>query len=218
MYQLIFKKSKSMPLTSTISDVIYQDMKESIIRRKLRPNQRIRIREIARFLGVSQSPVRDAIQRLAAEKFVIIAARSEVKIVDVGVEESRKILEFIRIVDTGCIEVAIENISKKTLGELKEMTARLGEHYESKDIENFIDKNRRIHEKIWKTYGNDYIFNVLLHATERMQMVESRYISYFTDPNYLRLSWEDHQNLLDSLVQKDARRAKEILSLHWSYR
>ena len=80
MYQLIFKKSKSMPLTSTISDVIYQDMKESIIRRKLRPNQRIRIREIARFLGVSQSPVRDAIQRLAAEKFVTIAARSEVRL------------------------------------------------------------------------------------------------------------------------------------------
>jgi len=218
MYQLVFKKSKSMSLTSTISDVIYQDMKESIIKRKLRPNQRIRIREIARFLGVSQSPVRDAIQRLAAEKFVTIAARSEVKIVDVGVEESRKILEFIRILDTGCIEKVIQTLSKKVLGELKEMTAKLGEYYEAKDIENFIEKNQRIHLKIWKAYGNEYIYNALLKAMERMQMVESRYISYFTDSNYLRLSWEDHQKLIESIEQKDVPTAKKILSFHWSYR
>jgi DNA-binding GntR family transcriptional regulator len=207
-----------MPLTSTISDVIYQDMKESIIKRKLRPNQRIRIREIARFLGVSQSPVRDAIQRLAAEKFVTIAARSEVKIVDVGVEESRKILEFIRILDTGCIEEVINTLPKRTLGELKQMTAKLGEYYKAKDIDNYIEKNQRIHEKIWKAYGNDYIYNGLIKAMERMQMVESRYISYFTDPNYLKLSWEDHQRLIDSIEQKDVAKARKILSLHWSYR
>ncbi|MBN1222419.1 MAG: GntR family transcriptional regulator [Candidatus Aminicenantes bacterium] len=218
MYQLVFKKSKSVPLTATISDVIYQDMKEAILKRKLRPNQRIRIREIARFLGVSQSPVRDAIQRLSAEKFVSVAARSEVKVVDVGVDEGRKIIEFIRILDTGCIEKVIETISEKALGELKDMTRKLGELYKSKDIERYLEKNQRIHERIWRVCGNDFIYNTLVQAMERMQMVESRYISYFTDQKYLKLSWEDHRSLIVSIEKKDVAKAKKILSLHWKYR
>jgi len=210
-------KSKSLKQVSTISEVIYANLKESILRRKLKPNQRVKIREIADFLGVSQTPVREAIQRLAAEKFLIISARSDVKVVDVGVEESMMLGELIQVLDTGCIHKAIESITDKGIEELKNLNEKLGEYYETKQVDMYIQQNHKIHKKIWKLYKNDVIYQTLNQAVERMFIVEGSYLSYFTDSDYLKTSWESHCQLLEAIARRDTAAAEKALSTHWMY-
>jgi len=210
-------KGKSLRQVSTISEVIYTNLKESILKRKLKPNQRVKIREIADFLGVSQTPVREAIQRLSAEKFLIISARSEVKVVDVGVEESMMLGELIQILDVGCIHKAIENISDRGIEELKNLNSKLGEYYKSKQVDLYIEQNHKIHNKIWKLYKNDVIYQTLNQAVERMFIVEGSYLSYFTDSDYLKTSWDSHCRLLEAIAKRDSEKAQKVLSTHWMY-
>ena len=210
-------KSKSLKQVSTISEVIYANLKESILKRKLKPNQRVKIREIAEFLGVSQTPVREAIQRLAAEKFLIISARSEVKVVDVGVEESMMLAELIQVLDVGCIHKAIENITDRAISDLKSLNEKLGEYYEAKQVDQYIQQNHKIHSKIWKYYKNDVIYQTLNQSVERMFIVEGSYLSYFTDTDYLKISWEGHCKLLEAISERDTEKARKVLSTHWVY-
>jgi DNA-binding GntR family transcriptional regulator len=210
-------KAKSLKQVSTISEVIYSNLKESILKRRLKPNQRVKIREIADFLGVSQTPVREAIQRLAAEKYLIISARSDVKVVDVGVEESMMLGELIEILDVGCIHKAIENISDKGIEELRQLNSKLGEYYETKQIDLYIEQNHKIHRKIWKLYKNEVIYQTLNQAVDRLLIVESSYMSYFTDSGYLNKSWESHCELFEAIAQRDAAKAQKVLKTHWMY-
>jgi len=211
-------KGKSQKLTTTISEVIYQNIKQSILKRKLRPNQRIKIREISEFLGVSQTPVREAIQRLAAEKFLAIEARSEVKVVDIGIEESQKLGELIRILDGGCAKKTIGRISNKQIADLRAMTQKLTEYYRKKQINLYIEQNQKIHRAIWKSCDNDLISQTLSQALERINIVESTYLSYFTDNEYLDKSWRDHCLLLEAIEARDVKKLEEIIADHWMYR
>jgi DNA-binding GntR family transcriptional regulator len=211
-------KAKSQRLTVTISEVIYNNIKESILKRKLKPNQRIKIREIAEFLGVSQTPVREAIQRLAAEKFLSIEARSEVKVVDLGIEESQKLSELVRILDIACLRKSLREMSSKQIAELKAMTQKLTEYYQKKEIDLYIEQNLKIHKALWKACDNDLIRQTLIEAVERLNIVESTYLSYFTDSEYLKKSWKDHCLLMEAIEARDVKKAEEILFVHWSYR
>ncbi|MBN1224919.1 MAG: GntR family transcriptional regulator [Candidatus Aminicenantes bacterium] len=210
-------RGKSLKQVSTISEVIYTNLKESILKRKLKPNQRVKIREIADFLGVSQTPVREAIQRLAAEKYLIISARSDVKVVDIGVEESMMLGELIQILDVACIHKVIENITDKAIEDLKNLNTKLGEYYESKQVDLYIQQNHKIHRKIWKHLKNEVIYQTLDQAIDRMLIVESSYLSYFTDSGYLTTSWKSHCDLLEAIGQRDVDKAKKALKTHWVY-
>jgi DNA-binding GntR family transcriptional regulator len=210
-------KGKNLKQISTISEAIYADLKESILKRKLKPTQRIKIGELADFLGVSQTPVREAIQRLAAENFLIIIARSEVKVVDVGVEEGMMIAELIQILEVGCIHKAIKNITDKRIKELQQLNNKLGEYFNSKQIELYIEQNDKIHRKIWKQYKNEPINLMLNQALERLRIVETSYSQYLNDNNFLTSSWESHCKLLEAIEQRDSTKAEKVLRTHWIY-
>jgi DNA-binding GntR family transcriptional regulator len=210
-------KNRTAKLTS-MSEVIYQNIRDSILSRKLKPNQRIKIQEIANHLGVSQTPVREAIQRLAAEKFLTISARSEVNVVEVGIEESQELAQMIEILDTNCIGKAIKDFPAGVLAEIKELTKKMIAQAKEKKIDLYIQLNQKIHTLVWETYGNTIIRQTLVQAQERLLIVENQYVYYFTDVEFLDKCVEDHTELVEAIEQKNTKQAEKILTRHWTYR
>ncbi len=210
-------KKRTAKLTS-MSEVIYQNIRDSILSRKLKPNQRIKIQEIADHLGVSQTPVREAIQRLSAEKYLTISARSEVNVVEVGIKESQELAQMIQILDVSCIGKAIESFPAGVLTEIKEATRKTIALAKEKKIDLYIQLNQKIHNLIWENYDNTIIRQTLVQAQERLLIVENQYVYYFTDPEFLDKCVQDHIDLIEAIEQKNAKKAEKILTHHWTYR
>lgn len=208
-------KEKSIELTSTISEVVYNNLKESIISRKLKPNQRIKIREISDFLGVSQTPVREAIQRLAAEKFIIIYRRSDVKVIEIGITECSEIGEIITILDIACLKKVIKNITENDLDDLAKMMQVMETYYIERKTDEYIAQNQAIHKRIWTIGGNKVICDTLAKFMERFLIVESNYFSFFKDETCLRNSLQSHQDLMKALMAKDEEATVRLASEHW---
>lgn len=203
---------------ASISEVIYQNIRDSILSRKLKPNQRLKIQEIAKHLGVSQTPVREAIQRLAAEKYLTISARSGVSVVEVGIEESHELAQMIRILDIACIGEAIEGFPAGLLAEIKTATQKMIAHAKEKKIDLYIQLNCKIHNLIWVTYRNSIIRQTLIQAQERLLIVENQYVYYSADPESLDKYIKDHIDLVEAIEQKNAKGAQKILTYHWTYK
>lgn len=210
-------KESSLRFASTITEVIYRSIKDSILKRKLKPGQRIKIREISGYLGVSQTPVREAIQRLASERFLTVEKRSEIKVVEIGAGESREISELIEILDKASMKKVIENTTNQDLDDLARMMDRLEEHYRGRKIDLYLTQNQQVHNRIWRMIGNSAIIRTLIEALERLQIVESQYHSYFDDEAFLAKSWLSHVDLMKALVEKNEEAAVKVASEHWRY-
>lgn len=208
-------KDRSLQSTSTISEVIFRDIKESIFNRKLKPNQRIKIGDIASYLGVSQTPVREAIQRLAAERLVVIDKRSEVKVVEVGITECKEIAELLRILDSACQMKIIVNITGKDIDVLSMMLEEMEADYASGRIDAYILKNQAIHKRTWKIIGNNVIYETLSEFMERMHIGESWYSFYFNNPSFLKKGLEAHRGMLAALAGRDEQTAVRLALEHW---
>ena len=201
--------------SSTFATTIYQDLKDSILTAKLRPNQRITQREIAQLFNVSLTPVREALQRLAAEGYVVMTARSEVKVVELDRADYAKLIELVRLVETGAMHRAIREIPESKIEELRCLQDGLKEQYERDDLGAYLAQSDAIHDFIWKLYDNPFVYEVLTDAVAKIKMIAANYYSYYT-PKILQRSFEQHTKLFEAIERRDFRLASRVLDQHWS--
>jgi DNA-binding GntR family transcriptional regulator len=210
-------KNRGLKLGQTAADLIYENLRESILKRKLVPNERIKIRDISNFLGVSQTPVREAIQRLAAEKFITVTAHSEIRVIDLNIEESQNLSELIQILDWSGMKKIYKTISDDYIAQLRQMTDKMGEQYAGGKIKAYIEQNIAIHKAVWHLYDNEAIQEVLTQSVERLHLVERHYMSYFLDKKFLERSWHDHSEYVEAIADRDWAGVERIILRHWVY-
>jgi len=209
-------KNKSLKPPITISETIFQYVKKSIINGKFKPNQRLQEKEIAKIYSVSTTPVREAFQRLSAEKYLILNARKEVIVAELSSKQIKELYEIIRVLDVFSSKKALENITDKDISELKKKTDKLSEFYKKKNIPSYIKQSTRIHEILWKNCGNELVYQSLLDLMEKAtafgDIVTSDFLSI---PLYFERSYKDHIELMAAVENKDAEEVGKILNSHW---
>ena len=94
--------------TLTLSDKIYNYLKESIIKNKIKPNQRIQEKEIAVQFDSSTTPVREAVRRLSAEGFIAITPYRYAVVREISSKELEEMYEVITILDYYALRAALD--------------------------------------------------------------------------------------------------------------
>jgi len=211
-------KDRALKLGQTTTDFIYESLRESILRRRLLPRERITIREISNFLGTSQTPVREAIQRLASEKFITVIAHSEIRVIDLNIEESQNLSELIEVLDWTGMKKIYKTIPDKSIYKIREMTDKLGEQFAGGKIKAYIEQNTSIHKAVWQLYENKVISQLLIQSVDRLHLVERLYMSYFLDKKFLERSWHDHSDYVEALADRDWASLERIILRHWIYK
>ena len=121
------KKNKNLkyPPPRTMSEFIYNNLKEDIMNNEIKANQRINEKEIAEAFHVSRTPVREAVLRLAAEGFVQIDSYRRAIVKEVTFEELSEIIQVLGALDRLAMELAIENLTTKEIKKLEEITKKM---------------------------------------------------------------------------------------------
>jgi len=208
-------------IPATITEIIYEYVKKSIINGQLKPGQRLHEKEIAAQFQVSTTPVREAFQRLFAEKYIVINARRDVVVSSVSVEELRDFFEVVRVLDALASRKAISHLSDEDIKELKEMTRKLGKFYQEKKIAEYVAENLKIHYKIWSACENKYLYQFLVKMGEKYAFYGNQLIFMtFKDasakrPSFMDSSFKDHLKLMEAIEKRDAERVEKILLSHW---
>ena len=102
--------SNNFQKPKTLSQSIYERLKESILNKELEPNQRINEKEIAESFQVSRTPVREAVARLVAKGFVEIISHREALVKEVSYGELKDIFQVIGVLDRLAVSLIIDQI------------------------------------------------------------------------------------------------------------
>jgi DNA-binding GntR family transcriptional regulator len=200
----------------TLTETIYLKLKSAISEGELKPGQRLHEKDIAAKFKVSVTPVREAFLRLSAEKFLINIARHEVLVNTHTNEEAMELYEIIRILDLYVVQKSIETITQVQIDSLKKLTQELGVHFKTRNLQEYLKLNLKIHDAIWRTCKNKALYETLNQTMEKIAVFR-RYNNFMLFPNHDSLikSYKDHIKLIQLIEQKNLKELEKLIRAHW---
>lgn len=194
---------------NSLSDSVYERLREEILSGVLRPNESLVEKEIGERLMVSRTPVREGLQRLAAEE-LIVARRQGWAVRECRPEDAVCFTELRICLEGFAARLASIRAKSADIAELERIhTQRLSMRLE--DVAARVSTNRDFHLAIIKIAGNDELTKMTRSVT-RYQF--NRDAASITSMELMRRGNEDHQAILDAIIRQDATGAEFAMRRH----
>ena len=198
--------------TLNINEKIYNFLKGRIVDLTYPPGHRVDMRQLKDELGVSQTPIKDALFRLAGEGFVDINSRRGTYVREVNERDVAEIYDIRTILETGAAEVLADRITDKQLDEME----RLYQETLMKDIENnyriFMERSKEFHRAIIRFTDNQRLLDLYEQLDAHMQIVRFRFgrqpLQKHSTTN------QEHEKILCAFKERDPLKAKELIKYH----
>ncbi|MBP1995398.1 GntR family transcriptional regulator [Paenibacillus eucommiae] len=190
------------------SDQVYEYIKEKIINNLLKPGQKIVIREIAKQLGVSDIPVREALKTLASESLVEFKTNSGAKVATFDIKALEQIFLVRTELETLASRLAVSVITEEEVAELEQLIELMNECYAEDEVFKFGIYNRKFHNILYRACR----MPVLIEIIDNLYARSSRSQGVFnTDRDRLRHSNEEHIEIVQALKERDEAKVAQII-------
>ncbi len=163
-------------------------------------------------MGVSRTPVREALRRLASEGLVLIIPNSGARLVSPSKKEVENAYLVREQLESLAVRLAARNVAEKHLRRLEESILSEEQAFKEKNLEQYLEINETFHRIIADASGNrilgEYVDNIL---------ARTNVFIVFYDPFYdieTNPSIEEHRNILKALQERDAEKAVSLMQDH----
>jgi DNA-binding GntR family transcriptional regulator len=195
----------------TKNDVVYQQLKEKIVNKVLRPGERIVISDIANELEVSPMPVREAIKRLQQDGFVEVNPHVGARVAMFGTTGFKEIA-LIRIeLEVLATRLATPYFDDDRIKELESVLKQMETAVADRDGNSYSKLNKDFHCTVYSTGPYKYLYELILNLWAKSNFSKSIFL---TVPEQVSVSLDGHRKWLDALRAKDADMAAEMLRSH----
>ena len=196
-----------------LRDVVFQTLRKAILTGELKPGERLMEIQLADKIGVSRTPIREAIRKLELEGLVTMVPRRGAQVAEISEKGLRDVLELRRALDTFCAELASERITDNEKMELKEACTNFERAVGTKDAGIIAKADVRFHDIIIRATGNDRMQSMINNLAE--QMYRYRY-EYVKNPSVYSQLIEEHRAIIDGFDRRDVDFLKNIMHTHLS--
>lgn len=197
------------PLRDRIADSI----RSSIIDGRVKPGERLTEPEVAKLLGVSRTPVREAFFQLISEGFVEVAPRRGVVVADLSPQDAEETYILKGALEALAATLAVEKVTEELVHALEGINEELRAAVDAApaDMGRVLDLNNRFHQTLSDASGNRKLSRLV--TVYRRQTLRYNYI-YLSAVSRLRQSVEEHRAMIEALRRKDVDEVGRMVRLH----
>ena len=195
-----------------LSDKAYQLIRHKIITLQLAPRTAIDEQALMEDLQLGRTPIREALQRLAAEGLVMVAPRRGMFVADISITDLQKIFEIRVVLEGLCARLAADRVTEAQLAAMEDLVDRLDRTAET-DGKALMAVDEQFHELLYQAADNE-----LLADTLRRLLAQSFRIWYLVLDrlNGVRAAMEQHVAITKALEARDGVLAETIVQEHIS--
>jgi DNA-binding GntR family transcriptional regulator len=197
--------------TKTIRRKIYEHLREQLLNGEIPPRQHLIEAKIAKDLGTSRTPVREALHSLELEGLIESIPRVGYVVKSTSEQEVEEICEIRMAIEGVAARWAMEKAYKKLIEELKKNIFISDGKVSKGDAKAFIDLDARFHEIIARYSGSQRLLE--LAQTLRSHMLRYRIQSIYSVENVLR-AIEGHKGILRAIEKRDLGELNEAIRNH----
>lgn len=194
-----------------LRDVVFNTLRRAILTGQLKPGERLMEVHLANRLGVSRTPIREAIRKLELEGLVIMIPRRGAEVARITEKSLKDVLEVRRALDALSVELACDRITQEDIERLKEACREFEQAAEKADTSVIARADVALHDIIVEATGNQRLQQMVNNLSE--QMYRYRFVYIQEESRHDNLVAE-HREIYESIVSRDKARAAEAARLH----
>ncbi|WP_011301253.1 GntR family transcriptional regulator [Cupriavidus necator] len=194
-----------------LHDTVVGHLRNFIVEGVLKAGTKLNERELCETLGISRTPLREALKVLAAEGLIDISPNRGATVARLSATEIRDTFELMSGLEAFSGELACERMTAVELAELKALHYTMLACRAQEDLSGYYDCNRQIHDRINQAARNAALRQTYLAVNRRLQALRFR-------SNFQKTKWDsaihDHDEMLIALEARDGKRLAAILRQH----
>lgn len=207
MKDLKLSISEYLPLR----DVVFKTLREAILRGDLAPGERLMEIQLANQLGVSRTPIREAIRKLELEGLVVMIPRRGAEVAKITEKDLRDVLEVRTSLEELAISLACERMTDEDIEELKAALDRFDAALAQKDVTKIAAMDVAFHDVIFASTQNARLIQILNNLREQMYRYRLEYLKDFS--THERLCGE-HKEIVEAIATRNSVWAKKLIQEH----
>lgn len=207
----IIDSTSKISKKSSLSEYVFDTIREAILNGKYKENYLLKENALATELGVSRTPVREALKQLELEGLVLLIPNKGASVIGFSKKDVKDIYEMRALLEGLCVKKAIENINDDIINELFEILD-LNSYYLSKGkMDAILELDNKYHQVIYKAANSRMISQTLSdfhHYLERMRKTT------LNDIERAQKSHVEHQKIANAIKERNVEEAQRLAIEH----
>lgn len=194
-----------------LRELVCENIRQAIIDGTFSPGERLMEIQLADEMGVSRTPVREAIRKLELEGFVVMIPRRGTYVADISIRDITEIYEIRTCLDVLSAGLAAERITDEELEALNRLLVEIGQYIAENNMEKIVEADTAFHDILYQASRNERLRSIINNLREQLTGIRGRSMSY---PGRLVETMDEHRALVDSIATRDVERAQNAARVH----
>lgn len=194
-----------------LREIVCENLRDAIKKGILEPGERLMEVQIADELGISRTPVREAIRKLEQEGYVIMMPRRGTYVADVSVSDIKEIFEIRSALESLATGLAARRIEQDEIEKLQTLLNEIEEYIAQGDIDKIVETDIKFHELLYQVSRNERLAAIIYNLKEQLSRFRTLSMSY---PGRLQETFEEHSEMVEAIADGDVSAARDAAEHH----
>ncbi len=194
-----------------LREIVFETLRDAIINQVLRPGERLMEIQLAEELGVSRTPVREAIRKLELEGLVVMLPRRGAYVAGISMKDILEVFEVRAALEALAAGLAAERITEEELDEMERQLVKETEETEANNLRSIVEIDTSFHDLLYKAARNERLVHFVNLLQEQLQRFRSASLAR---PGRSKNALDEHRKILEALASRDAKLAEQLAREH----
>lgn len=194
-----------------LRELVLEAIREAIINGSLKPRERLMEIQMAEELGVSRTPIREALRKLELEGFIVMVPRKGAYVADISIKDIADVFEIRASLEGLAAALAAERITDEELEFMERCLVVKAEAIAKADFDKLVDIDTKFHESIYKASRNERLWAIINNLREQIQRLRMTSLSV---PGRMAQSLKEHRAIVEAIQSRDINLARQVAQEH----
>ena len=194
-----------------LREMVYEELKMQILTGTIIPGTRMMEVELAEEMGVSRTPVREAIRKLELEGLVVMVPRKGAYVAGISMKDIHEVYELRSALEALAASLAAVRITDEELEEMERQMVREAKETEENNLQGIVSIDTTFHDLLYQAAHNQRLVQFINILQEQLQRFRSATLSR---PGRSKYALEEHKKIVEALANKDAKLAAKLATEH----
>ncbi|AFM39168.1 transcriptional regulator [Desulfosporosinus acidiphilus SJ4] len=193
-----------------LREIVFESMREAILNGVLEPGERLMEIQLAEEMGVSRTPVREAIRKLELENFVVMIPRKGAYVAGVSLKDVADVFEIRSALEGLAAGLAAERVTDEELEQMEQVLFYRANEGEM-NLEQIVQSDTDFHALVYKASRNERLIQILANLREQIQRFRATSLAV---PGRNKDAIEEHRMIVEALRNHNSEEAQSLAMAH----